>query len=168
MFTSQTTFDSWYFRIQADSTSNDNRFDRSIDFLQDKSPIDYIQAASAENPCCFFIKASNDPNYPTLVHSPILIHQRSLTDGTFSKKAAVHSGVTPSTQVLEIDHTAFFNRIDAQPERPFESTVLCKTQVEFDAIPAPNTCGSPSLSSLCNAIYTPLNLAIKFLDSMSL
>ena len=168
MFTSQATFDSWYFRIQADSTSNDNRFDRSIDFLQDKSPIDCIQAASAENPCCFFIKASNDPNYPTLVHSPILLHQRSLTDGTFSKKAAVHSGVTPSTQVLEIDHTAFFTPIDAQPERPFEITVLCKTQAEFDAIPAPNTRGSPSLSSLRNAIYIPSNLAIKFLDSMSL
>ena len=47
-------------------------------------------------------------------------------------------------------------------------TVLCKTQAEFDAIPAPNTRGSPSLSSLCNAIYIPLNLAIKFLDSMTL
>ena len=135
MFTSQATFDSWYFRIQADSTSNDNRFDRSIDFLQDKSPIDCIQAASAENPCCFFIKASNDPNVPTLVHSPILLHQRSLTDGTFSKKAAVHSGVTPSTQVLEIDHTAFFTPIDAQPER--------LSKLQSSARPKPNSMPSP-------------------------
>ena len=95
-------FPSWYDLIKdAGSKVTPTSFDRSIDFSTEKNEINCIQASSSEYPIVFLAKVSTNPSIPTLLHNPVMVHNRD-EDGSFIPKVGVHDGVlahTPS-QVL--------------------------------------------------------------------
>ena len=156
------TFDTWYDLIKQDGEKTAKEgFDRSIDFNSEKSDLDCLQAAAADIPCCFLIKAGSNPKIPTLVHSPLGVFTRK-EDRNFEMRAAIHSGVLATmAQVLEIDQVEFFDSID-ENERNYEDLVKCKNADEFDAL---RTQRNKKVNNLRRALFIPTDLATKFIDS---
>ena len=162
MLFSNKGFDMWYDLIKAEGEKRARGgFDRSIDFDSSKSDLECLQAAAADIPCCFLIKAGSDPRILTLVHSPLGVFTRK-EDGNFKMRAAIHSGVLATmAQFLEINQEEFFNSIK-ENERNFEDLVNCKKSEDFDAIRAQR---NKRVNSLRKALFIPTNLALKFINS---
>ena len=162
MIFSNRSFDSWYDLIKAEGERKTREnFDRSIDFDSSKSDLTCLQAAAADIPCCFLIKAGSNPRTPTLVHSPLGVFTRK-EDGNFEMRAAIHSGVLASmAQVLEIDQEEFFDPID-ENERNFEDLVKCKNLEDFETLRGQR---NKKVNCLRRAIFIPNDLAVKFIDS---
>ena len=155
-------FDKWYELIKQDGEKTArNGFNRSIKFNSEKSDLDCLQAAAADIPCCFLIKAGSNPKILTLVHSPLGVFTRK-EDGNFEMRAAIHSGVLATmAQVLEIDQEEFFDSIK-ENERNFEDLVKCKNEEDFGAIRAQR---NKKVNSLRRALFIPTDLSAKFIDS---
>ena len=155
-------FDTWYDLIKQEGEKTLKKgFDRSIDFDSEKSDLACLQAAAADIPCCFLIKAGSNPKIPTLVHSPLGVFTRK-EDGNFEMRAAIHSGVLATmAQVLEIDQEEFFDSIE-ENERNYEDLVKCKNDEEFGALRAQR---NKKVNSLRRALFIPTDLATKFIDS---